>query len=190
MKFCISLLFALILCSYTGLSQQMQRISGISVYATAGPNYFLNNFQQFKKRVDPMNYNLSFRIMWEPAYRVSLGLKTGYYKISTVSLIGPKANANFILSAIPIQLFVKTKISKRFYAFYGMGPSVCLNTMSASNGESIHASFVSFADMSAGFGYLKSLNKKVLLGAEFEFYHSSKSAENILTLAVVAGWRL
>ena len=168
----------------------MQRVSGISVYATAGPNYFLNNFQQFRKRVSPIDYNLSLRIMWEPAFRVSLGLKTGYYKIYTVSLTGAKANANFVLSAIPIQLFVKTKISKRFYAFYGMGPSVCLNTMSANNGESIHASFVSFADMSAGFGYLKSLNRKFLLGTELEYYHSSKSAENILTLTLVGGWRL
>ena len=128
--------------------------------------------------------------MWEPAYKVSLGLKTGYYKIYTVSFTGARANANFDLTAIPIQIFVQTKISKNFYAFYGMGPTVCLNTMQASNGETINATFTSFADMSAGFGYRKSVNKKLLLGTEFEYFHSSKSAENILTLTFVAGWRL
>ena len=107
------------------MSQQMQSVSGIAVYAAAGPNYFLNNFQEFRKKVNTINYNVSVRVMWEPAYKVSLGLKTGYYKIYTVSFTGARANANFDLTAIPIQIFVQTKISKNFYAFYGMGPTVC-----------------------------------------------------------------
>jgi len=185
-----SLISVLLLFSLTAMSQQMRRVSGISIYATAGPNYFLNNFQEFRKKVNTINYNVSVRVMWEPGYKVSLGLKTGYYKIYTVSFAGARANANFDLSAIPIQLFVQTKIAKNFYAFYGMGPTVCFNTMQASNGETINATFTSFADMSAGFGYQKSINKKLLLGTELEYFHSSKSAENILTLALVAGWRL
>lgn len=177
-------------CAHFTNAQQMKRVSGISMYVTAGPNYFLNNFKEFRRRVNTVDYNFSCRVMWEPAYRMSIGLKTGYYKIYTVSLTGARANANFDLTAIPIQLFVKTKISTHFYAFYGMGPSVCLNTMQASNGEAIHASFTSFADMSTGFGYSKTINKKLSLGGEFEYFHSSKSAENILSLEFVAGWRL
>lgn len=189
MKKLISLLVFLFFVQLAS-AQQMKRVSGISIYATAGPNYYLNNFKEFRKRVNTVNYNLSVRVMWEPAYRVSIGLKTGYYKLYTVSFTGAKANANFDLTAIPIQLLVKTKISQHFYAFYGMGPSVCLNTMQASNGEAIHASFTSFADMSTGFGYSKSINKKLSLGGEFEYFHSSKSAENIISLEFVVGWRL
>jgi hypothetical protein len=171
-------------------SQPDKRMSRFSVYSTAGPNYFLNNFHQFRKKVNTVDYNISFRIVWEPSYRLSLGLKTGYYKIYTVSLTGGKANAHFDLSAIPIQLWVKTKVSKHLYAFFGMGPSLCLNTMKANNGESIHASFLSYADVSTGFGYQRSINRKLSLGGEFEFFHSSKSAENLITMALVAGWKL
>ncbi|CAN5420922.1 hypothetical protein BH10BAC4_BH10BAC4_19380 [soil metagenome] len=166
-------------------AQDSLRRPKFSAYGSAGINLYLNNFDYFKKFVNPVHYNFSLRLMWEPASRVSIGLKTGYYRIYTVDFNGPN-NGKFSLSAIPIQTFFTMTLYKGVYALFGMGPSLYFNNISTSKGEVLNASFYSLADISAGFGYIQKPRNSFSFGAEFEYFYSSKSNENLLSLSFIA----
>ena len=165
-------------------AQKSDRTSKFSVYLSAGPNLYLNNFDRFRRFVEPVHYNLGARIMWEPASRLSLGLKTGYYHIYTVNFNG-RNSGKFTLTAIPIQTFFTMMVYKGAYVLFGMGPSVYHNRISTNKGDVLNASFLSLADVSGGFGYIERKRKKVSFGAEFEYFFSAKSEENLLSLSLL-----
>ena len=178
------LLLLLFVAQAHAFAQKPPRTPKFSVYLSAGPNLYLNNFDRFKRFVEPIHFNLGARIMWEPASRLSLGLKTGYYHIYTVNFNG-KNNGKFTLTAIPIQTFFTMKIYKGSYILFGMGPSVYHNRISTIKGDVLNASFLSLADVSGGFGYIERNRKKVSFGAEFEYFFSAKSEENLLSLSLL-----
>ena len=181
-----SILFLLLLASHVqALAQDAPKTSKFSVYASVGPSLYLNNFDYFSKFVDPFHYNFTARIMWEPKYRISIGLKSGYHKIYTVNFNGPN-NGKFTLSAIPIQTLFTMRLFKGSYALFGMGPSLYYNNIVTSKGDVLNASFYSLADISAGFGYIQRSRDKLSFGAEFEYFFSSKSNENLLSLSFIA----
>ena len=167
-----SALFLLLLVTQTNLlAQDSHRTPKFSVYGSGGPNLYLNNFDYFKKFVDPVHYSFSARIMWEPKYRVSIGLMTGFYRIYTVNFNGPN-NGKFTLSAIPIQTLFTMKLYKGTYALFGMGPSIYYNRITTNKGEVLNASFLSLADVSLGFGYIPRLRNKLSFGTEFAYFFS------------------
>ncbi len=181
-----SILFLVLLSvQVQALGQDSLRTPKFSVYASVGPSLYINNFDYFSKFVDPLHYNFTARIMWEPKYRISIGLKSGYHKIYTVNFNGPN-NGKFTLSAIPIQTLFTMRLFKGSYALFGMGPSLYYNSITTSKGEVLNASFYSLADISAGFGYIQRSRDKLSFGAEFEYFFSSKSNENLMSLSFIA----
>ena len=166
------------------LAQDSLRLSKFCVYGSAGPNLYMNNFDRFSNFVEPVHYNFGVRIMWEPKSRMSIGLKTGYYRIYVVNFNGPD-RGKFTLSAIPVQTFFAIRLYKGTYALFGMGPSVYYNTISTSKGTILNASYLSLADVSGGFGYLSQTSSKLSFGAEFEYFFSAKSNEHLLSLSFI-----
>lgn len=179
------LIMAFILTQGVLYAQQQERVSKFSVYASAGPNLYLNNFDYFKKLVEPVHFNFGARIMWEPEHRLAIGLKTGYYKMYTVNFQGSN-NAKIDLSAIPIHTFFTMKLYKGFYAHFGMGPTVFLNKISNDTGEKLSYSYLSLADVTGGFGYIQRPRKGFSFGAELEYFHASKADDHLLSLSFLA----
>lgn len=164
--------------------------SHFSVYGFAGPNFYYNNFQVFKNSVNTTNFQLGGRLMWEPGYRLSFGLNTGYYRLYTANPKGPAASAHFQMTSVPIQLILKMDLYNGIYAFYGMGPSLLYNKITTSNGGEFKSNWLSLADVTMALGYQGKFKGRLRLGGEVLFYHSSKSKENTFTLAFVAGYKL
>jgi len=72
-----------------------------TVYAGAGPSYFINNLVISKDDVSNFKYALSARLMWEPQHSfVALGFETGYFRLYSVTSRSPQPKAD-----IPILLF-------------------------------------------------------------------------------------
>src|SRR5882757_3090117 len=93
------LLIALIFCFVTvrSLAQNGEGETGkyhkFSVYAGAGPSYFINNLVILKDDVSNFKYAISARLMWEPQHSfVSLGFETGYYRLYSVKSAQPKGD--------------------------------------------------------------------------------------------------
>src|SRR5690242_8566577 len=64
-----------------------------SIYAGAGPSYFINNLEILKDDVSSFKYAISARVMWEPQHSfVSLGFETGYYRLYSVKSASPKGD--------------------------------------------------------------------------------------------------
>lgn len=164
--------------------EQEGRTPKFILYASAGPSLYLNNFDYFKKLVDPWSYNFSAKVMWEPRSRIAIGLKTGYRKLYDVNFPGNNGG-KITLTMIPIQTAFQMKLYKGTYAHFGMGPSVFFNKISYSKGDLLNSSFLSLGDISAGFGYVKTARNKMTFGAEFEYFHAAKSDENLLSLSFV-----
>lgn len=160
-----------------------------AVYAYAGPNFYLNNFDKFKSYVDGRNFSFGARVMWEPEHRISLGLKVGYYYIYRINFPGA-GQGRVVLTAIPIQPFITMRLYKGFYGNFGMGPSIYTNKVEFNGSEVLNDSFTSLADVSVGFGYLQRRVGKVSFGGEVEYFYSAKSNENLMTISFVTRFPL
>src|ERR1700759_1354808 len=88
-----------------------------SIYAGAGPSYFINNLKVLKDEVSSFKYAISARVMWEPQHSfVSLGFETGYYRLYSVKSRAPQPKADITNSSVPLMFVVSLKFSKKLYA--------------------------------------------------------------------------
>ena len=54
-------------------------------YAGIGQNMYFNNLVLAKDNVNPLNYSIAGRIMWEPEHLLSIGIESGYYRLYSVT---------------------------------------------------------------------------------------------------------
>jgi hypothetical protein len=176
--------------SQTG-SAETVKYRKFALYAGAGPSYFFNNLQAFKSDVNPFNYEISFRAMWEPQHSfLSLGIETGYYRLYTVNSTKPKAHVSN--SSIPIQFIVSMKFSKKLYASWSMGQSFLSSKVSGTDSSqyNFNSSSSSLSDFAATIGYRFVQKERISYAAEFKGYWSSSYANGTIALLFIVGFRL
>ena len=155
------------------------------VYGGLGPNFYFNNLVLGKDQVNVLNYSFVGRIMWEPEYRLSLGLESGYNRLYTMR----SSDVHIINSSIPIQAVVSIKFLKSFYGNFSYGRSILLNKVSSSTYGNLDATAVSLADVTLTVGYKRKLNDRISLGTELKFYHASKANDENLALVFMCGYQ-
>jgi len=177
-------------------SEQPVKYRKFSLYAGAGPSYFINNLITFKNDVNSFNYAFSFRAMWEPQHSfVSLGIETGYYRLytvnSTVNTNGGTYNATVKNYAVPIQLCVSMKFSKNVYANWSMGQSFLTSKVSAPGStNNFNSSAVSLSDLSATIGYRFIQKERISYAAELKGFYSAAYDNTTISLLFIVGFKL
>jgi hypothetical protein len=124
--------------------------------------------------------------MWEPEYRLSIGLESGYNRLYTIHT----PDVHIINSSVPIQVVVSMKFLKSFYGNFSYGRSIMVNKVSSANYGNFDATAVSLADVTLTVGYRRKLNEKISLGTELKFYYASKANDENLALVFMCGYRL
>jgi hypothetical protein len=161
-----------------------------SVYAGAGPSYFINNLVILKDDVSNFKYAISARFMWEPQHSfVALGFETGYYRLYSVTSSQPKGDVTN--SSVPLMFVVSMKFSKKFYANWAMGQSITFNKVSNTDSSyNFNANTWSLSDFSATFGYRLVQKPKISYAVELKGYYSSGYENATIALLFIVGFKL
>ena len=190
------LLIALLFCLVTGKSfaQNGEGETGkyrkFSIYAGAGPSYFINNLEILKDGVSSFKYAISARFMWEPQHSfVSLGFETGYYRLYSVKSTNPKGDVTN--SAVPLMFVASMKFGKKIYVNWSMGQSLNYNKISNTDSAyNFNSSYLSTADFAVTFGYRFVQKPTISYAAEVKGFYSSKYNNETIAILFIVGFRL
>lgn len=163
-----------------------------SVYAGAGPSYFINNLVIAKDDVSNFKYAISARVMWEPQHSfVALGFETGYYRLYSVKSRSPQPKADITNSSVPLMFVVSMKFSKKFYANWAMGQTITFNKVSNTDSSlNYNANTWSLSDFSATFGYRFVQKPNISYAAELKGFYSSGYQNATIALLFIVGFKL
>ena len=190
------LLVALLFCFVTArsIAQNGEGETGkyhkFSVYAGAGPSYFINNLVILKDGVSSFKYAISARFMWEPQHSfVSLGFETGYYRLYSVKSTNPKGDVTN--SAVPLMFVASMKFSKKIYVNWSMGQSLNYNKISNTDSAyNFNSSYLSPADFAVTVGYKFVQKPTISYAAEVKGFYSSKYDNETIAILFIVGFRL
>lgn len=152
----------------------------------AGPNYYFNNLEIFKEKLDPINYSIYSKLMWNTRYRLSFGIESGYIRLYRLNDFATGLNSEITMTAIPLHAAIEMKFTQNLYGTFSFGPSFFRNSITSNKGEQLTHTF-SIADISFGLGYRHTFKNHLFLGVESKFYYSSKSEDRNITLPVFVG---
>lgn len=190
------LFIALLFCFVTGKSfaQNGEGETGkyhkFTIYAGAGPSYFINNLEILKEGVSAFKYAISARLMWEPQHSfVALGFETGYYRLYSVKSTIPKGDVTN--SAIPLMFVASMKFSKKIYVNWSMGQSLNYNKISNTDSAyNFNSSYLSPADFAVTFGYRFVQKPTISYVGEIKGFYSSKYDNETIAILFIVGFRL
>ena len=161
-----------------------QKKRHFTFYGGVGPNFYFNNLVLAKNEVNEFNYSFVGRIMWEPEYRLSIGLESGYNRLYTIHT----SDVHIINGTVPIQVVVSMKFLKTFYGNFSYGRSILINKVSSTNYGNFDATAVSLADVTLTIGYKRKLNDRISLGTEMKYYYAAKANDQNLALVFMCGY--
>ena len=61
------------------------RLNHYTLTIGAGWTHYINNLENGDQKIQKNFAGVSFKFFWEPEYRLSLGLESGYYKLFKVT---------------------------------------------------------------------------------------------------------
>jgi len=132
----------------------------------------------------------SFRFMWEPEYRLSLGLETGFYRIFRVdSVLTTEYTMDARMYVVPLLLVIRMRIANNFYLSVAPGLAMQFSTINGI-GDKIQSHQLSLANFEACASYLYPLNKHCEVGGEAKFFYIGKTNDYIMSLNAVFAVKL
>jgi hypothetical protein len=161
-----------------------------SIYAGAGPSYFINNLEILKDGVSSFKYAISARFMWEPQPSfVALGFETGYYRLYSVKSTNPRGDVTN--SMVPLLFVASMKFSNKIYVNWSMGQSLNYNKISNTDSAyNFNSSYFSTADFAVTFGYRFVQKPTISYIGEIKGYYSSKYDNEVIAILFIVGFRL
>jgi hypothetical protein len=160
-----------------------------SFYGGVGPNYYFNNLVIYKNSVQPWNYSLTARLMWEPEHFLSLGIESGYYKLYTVKYTVPSFGPAMVTNlAVPVQLVVSMKFLKNYYTDLSIGQTNLLYKFSSSNMGSFQTSSWSLADFGITVGYKYLIKNRVSVCGDIKYFRSAKFTDSNMALLFIVAY--
>ena len=156
----------------------------------AGWTHYINNLENGDQDMKNNFAGVSFKFFWEPEYRLSLGLETGYYKLFKVTnQINADTSVQIDRSMIPLLLLVRMRIVDNFYLGAGMGISLFTNKASG-GGQKIITKMSSLSNFEFSGSYIYPLSKHWLVGGELKVFHSGSLDEWIYSVQALCAFRL
>ena len=163
---------------------------GVSVYVSTGISHYINTLQIAPSRIGlKQNFSCSsFKFMWEPEHRLSLGLETGYYKVYEVQLTEGKDINTASLSVIPILFCIQMRVFKNFFATVGTGVSIHYSEVDY-QGTHSESQTMAFSNLQFSAGYIYPITKQFGLGLKTQFLSENKTEDGIFSLQAVARYQ-
>ena len=159
-------------------------------YVYAGPNYYFNNVVVEKSAVKEFNYTATVKLMWEPEFRLALGVETGYYRLYRADTSTTQTKLGIINSAVPLHFIVSMNLIRSWYFDVGIGPSFLHSNVHPDTYGDFDGKSVSLADFSGTLTYRLNWKGRFRLGVGPKFFYSSHLNDKSLALIFMAGYKL
>ena len=177
----------IIVCIVTGQAHgQGKKTYNFSVSTGAGLFHYINTLNSGASNVTENNACFSFRLMWEPEHRISLGIESGYYRIYSLNLASNASSplsGKASLSAFPFYACVKVRVFPHFYLTGGTGTALLfLEVSSAGNTSSDNSLALANSHFSAL--YRRPMSDRFEIGGELKFLNFGKTEDYGFALLV------
>jgi hypothetical protein len=146
-----------------------------------GYGHYFNTFTNVSDQ-DVVNNKPSFsaRLLWQPEYRLRLGLESGLYYIYSTTRIQTDGGSDKLttnLKVIPIFLSLSMAVTKRFELNFSTGWTSMIYTIqiNKSTKNKITGHTFSMSNFAAGCSYYIPLSRKIDLGAEIKYMYLGKT---------------
>jgi hypothetical protein len=167
-------------------SQTMDSTLRMSAMIGAGWTHYYNNLIAGREGLKNNFLGSSFRLMWEPEHRLSVGLETGHYKLYDASL--QPGNGTASVSIIPLMANFRMRILKGFYLTGGTGIALLKSELNSASGSS-KSQTISYSDVQLSALYLYNLSPQLSVGGELKFLWIDKTDDFATGLQAVVRWR-
>ena len=167
---------------------QEKRPNNFSISTGLGLFYYVNTLKTQADRIVREQIGFSGRLMWEPEHRLSLGGEMGYYTIYTVKIDSGKLNSPIgeaRLSAIPVLLCFRMRITPHLYFTGGQGLSVLLSRITGF-GTTVQSTQTSLADAQLSVVYRIPVGNRFRIESELKYLHFGKTQDYGFSLQAVA----
>jgi hypothetical protein len=166
------------------------RLNHYSFNIGAGWTHYIDNLDNGNKDLKQDFAGLSLKFFWEPEYRLSLGLETGYYKLfKSTNQANPDTVVTVDRNVIPLLLLVRMRIIDNFYLTAGTGLAIIKNK-AAGLGQEITTSTNSLSSFQLSASYLYPLGKHFRVGGEFKAFHFANQNDWMYSLQLLCAFRL
>jgi len=194
----LALLMTASLATY-GQSQEKSR--SINLILGGGIGHFFNTFTNVLDE-DVHNERPSFsgKLLWQPEYRLSIGLESGYYFLYSTTRIqtdGGSEKLTSKLKVVPIFLSLSMNVINHLDINFGTGWADMIYTVNPaqSKAEKVVGTTYSMSNYTTGLTYSLPLGKKFRMGVEFKYLYLRKTDDSQVSLLLnisykIFGWRI
>ncbi|MBL7847832.1 MAG: outer membrane beta-barrel protein [Cyclobacteriaceae bacterium] len=161
-------------------AQSQEKPNNWSVGAGLGWFHYINTIQmpRVKNAAVTDHVGYTFRFMWEPEHRLSMGLESGYYTIYSIDSkpAGNWAGGSAKLTALPLLLSFRIRVLPDFYLSGGPGLTIMFSEVNVLGSEA-NSSFLSLANLHISALYRKKINDRFDIGGEVKFVNFGKTED-------------
>lgn len=166
------------------------RLNHYTLTVGGGWTHYINNLENGDNDLRKDFAGLSFKFFWEPEYRLSLGLETGYYQLFRGKYqINADTTAQVDRIVVPMLLLVRMRIVDRFYLGAGMGLAFITGKTSGA-GQKIETKTTSMSNFEVSGAYIYPLGKHWLIGGEVKAFHFGSYSDWMYSLQATFGVKL
>lgn len=155
---------------------------GIGQYVSAIPNTPVN----LENKITKSSAAGTIRIMWQPGFRLNLGLESGYTNLYSYNVKNGNSNGNVSVNAVPLLIVWSMPIVKRVAIFAGLG-SYILTTHLNYNGA-VKSKTTSLGSNIA-LTYTQPISKNLGIAAEAKWMNAYVTKDGVLSLQVLLVWK-
>jgi hypothetical protein len=165
----IAVVLVFLLTTFAAFPQQQELASSKPVHFSLSPGtgwtHYIDNLDYGNKNLSKDFAGFSFRFLWEPEYRLSLGAETGSYTLFKVK----DQSGDITRRVIPILLLARMRIVNHLYLGTGFGLASLTNT-SIYAGQKIVTNTMSLSNYQFSASYIYPLSTRWQLGGEVKLF--------------------
>lgn len=146
------------------------RLNHYTFTVGVGWSHYIDNFEYGNKDLKQDFAAVGLKFYWEPEFRLSLGLESGYYKMFRADyVLGADTSIEVSRTVVPLLLLVRMRIVDNVYLGAGMGLALITNKSKGSVQE-IVTKTTSMSNFELSGAYIYPLSKRWLVGGEAKMF--------------------
>ncbi len=185
-----AILLTMLLLSSVFANAQEKKPYNWSLGGGAGWFHYINTMKAEVGQINSDHAGYTFRLMWEPAHRLAMGIESGYYTVYSVnkdSTLNNPLTGQAKLIAVPIMLSFRMRIFPNFFVSGGPGITIMYSEASAF-GSSSQSSFMSLSNLHVSGLYRRRIGKRFDIGAEVKYLYFGKTEDYGFSFQLVGAY--